>query len=129
MLLLVAELKDLKSEYDRAALGTVIEAWMDKGFGPVATVIIQNGTLKQGDPVVVGLAQGRVRAMMNDRGERVKAATPSTPVEIIGLDSLPMAGDILHVVPDERTARLISQIRNHKKREEKMNYLNLFSGR
>ncbi|MCL5037115.1 MAG: translation initiation factor IF-2 [Chloroflexi bacterium] len=120
MLLLVSELKDLKAEYERPAFGTVIEARMAKGLGPVATVVIQNGTLKLSDSVVVGAAQGRVRVMINDRGERVKEAPPSTPVEIMGLDSLPMAGDLLQVVPDERTAKQISNIRNQRKREEKM---------
>lgn len=89
--LLVAEMKELKANPNRAAKGTVIEARLDKGRGPIATVLIQNGTMNAGDIVVAGTSVGRVRAMTNDRGERVTEAGPSVPVEITGLDEVPPA--------------------------------------
>ena len=116
MVLLVADVKELKANPNRRAKGTVIEAKLDKGRGPVATILVQNGTLKIGDIVVAGTAVGRVRAMMNDKGERVKQAGPSVPVEITGLDTVPSGGDIVNAVSDEKLAReLVEQRRNTEK--------------
>ncbi len=110
MILLVAEVQDLKANPNRPALGTIVEAELDKGKGPVATVLVQNGTLRVGDTIIAGTAFGKVRAMTNDRGEKVKKAGPSTPVEVIGLSDVPQAGDILAAV-DEKTARSITEKR------------------
>ncbi|WP_042356232.1 translation initiation factor IF-2 [Bacillus rubiinfantis] len=111
MILLVSEVEELKANPNRKALGTVIEAQLDKGRGSVATLLIQNGTLKVGDPIVVGNTFGRVRAMVNDKGRRVKEAGPSTPVEITGLNDVPQAGDRFVVFDDEKTARHIGEAR------------------
>ncbi|CAM5215699.1 Translation initiation factor IF-2 OS=Lysinibacillus sphaericus OX=1421 GN=infB PE=3 SV=1 [Lysinibacillus sphaericus] len=111
MVLLVAEVGELKANPDRLALGTVIEAQLDKGRGSVATLLVQDGTLKVGDPIVVGHAYGRVRAMVNDKGRRVKEAGPSTPVEITGLNDVPQAGDRFVVFEDEKTARQVGETR------------------
>ena len=111
MILLVAEVEELKADPKRKAMGTVIEAELDKGRGSVATLLVQNGTLKVGDPIVVGNAFGRVRAMVNDVGRRVKTAGPSTPVEITGLNEVPLAGDRFVVFEDEKTARQIGESR------------------
>ncbi|MEG2205031.1 MAG: translation initiation factor IF-2, partial [Oscillospiraceae bacterium] len=112
MILLVAETKELTANPDRLAKGTVIEAKLDKGRGPIATVLIQNGTLKLGDMVIAGTAFGRVRVMFNDKGERIEFAGPSTPVEITGLSEVPAAGDLLNAVADERLAKeLVDQRR------------------
>ena len=111
MILLVAEVEEYKATADRLAVGTVIEAQLDKGRGPVATLLVQNGTLKIGDPIIVGNTFGRVRAMVNDLGRRVKTAGPSTPVEITGLNGVPQAGDRFVVVADEKTARQIGEAR------------------
>jgi translation initiation factor IF-2 len=105
MILLVADLQDLKANPDRPAVGTIVESKVEKGRGNVATVLVQTGTLKMGDIVTVGGTFGRVRALQNAAGKRVKQAEPATAVEVIGLDELPQAGDILRVVPDEKTAR------------------------
>ena len=105
MILLVADMKELKANPDRAARGTVIEARLDKGRGPIATVLVQNGTLHTGDIIVAGTTVGRVRAMMDDRGRKVKSAGPSIPVEITGLNDVPVGGDTLNAVSDERLAR------------------------
>jgi translation initiation factor IF-2 len=105
MVLLVADLQDLKANPDREAIGTIIESKVDKGRGNVATVLVQTGTLKVGDIVTVGRTSGRVRALNNAAGKRVKAAEPATAVEILGLAGLPEAGDTLRVVADEKTAR------------------------
>jgi len=105
MILLVADLQDLKANPNRAAIGTIVESKVAKGRGNVATVLVQTGTLKVGDVVTVGRTFGRVRALQNAAGKRVKTAEPATAVEIIGLTDLPEAGDILRVVPDEKTAR------------------------
>jgi translation initiation factor IF-2 len=105
MILLVADLQDLKANPNRAAIGTIIESKVAKGRGNVATVLVQTGTLKVGDVVTVGRTFGRVRALQNAAGKRVKEAGPATAVEIIGVTDLPEAGDILRVVPDEKTAR------------------------
>lgn len=111
MILLVAEVGELKANPDRLALGTVIEAQLDKGRGSVATLLVQDGTLKVGDPIVVGHTYGRVRAMVNDKGRRVKEAGPSTPVEITGLNDVPQAGDRFVVFEDEKTARQVGETR------------------
>ncbi|MEK4494188.1 translation initiation factor IF-2 [Ureibacillus sp. FSL W8-0352] len=111
MILLVAEVSELKANPNRRAIGTVIEAQLDKGRGSVATLLVQNGTLRVGDPIVVGNTFGRVRAMVNDLGRRVKEALPATPVEITGLHEVPQAGDRFVVVEDEKTAREIGEAR------------------
>ncbi len=111
MILLTAEVAELKANPKRAALGTVIEAQLDKGRGSVATLLVQDGTLRVGDPIVVGHAYGRVRAMVNDIGRRVKEAGPSTPVEITGLNDVPQAGDRFVVFEDEKTARQVGESR------------------
>ena len=111
MVLLVAEVGELKANPNRLALGTVIEAQLDKGRGSVATLLVQDGTLKVGDPIVVGHTFGRVRAMVNDKGRRVKEAGPSTPVEITGLNDVPQAGDRFVVFEDEKTARQVGESR------------------
>ncbi|MGZ6296736.1 MAG: translation initiation factor IF-2 [Candidatus Limnocylindrales bacterium] len=105
MILLVADLQELKANPKRAAIGTVVEAELDKGRGPVATVLVQTGTLRVGDTVVVGETSGRVRAMENSKGERVSKAGPSSAVVLLGLADVPAAGDVLRVVADEKTAR------------------------
>ena len=115
----VAELAELKANPNRPAVGTVIEAKLDKARGPVATVLVQNGTLKVGDIVVAGSVTGRVRALFNDRGKRIKQAGPSVPVEVLGLSSVPEAGDRVTVVPDERTAQaLAAQQKREREREQ-----------
>ncbi|QBP41453.1 translation initiation factor IF-2 [Paenisporosarcina antarctica] len=111
MILLVSEVAELKADSSRRAIGTVIEAQLDKGRGSVATLLIQDGTLKVGDPIVVGHTYGRVRAMVNDLGRRVKEAGPSTPVEITGLNDVPQAGDRFVVFADEKTARQVGESR------------------
>lgn len=118
MILLMAEMMEIKANYNRPAKGTVIEAQLDKGRGPVATVLVQHGTLRVGDYFLVGLTYGRVRAMLDDKGQWLKEATPSTPVAVLGLNEVPMAGDIFQVVPDERTARQIIESRHNRKRIE-----------
>ncbi len=121
MLLLVAEVEEIKVNPNRLAKGTVIESQLDKGRGVVATVLIQNGTLNVGDPVVAGITCGRVRAMVNDRGRRIKSAGPSTPVEITGLNDVPQAGDLFIAFAEERKARAISEKRAIKARQEELN--------
>ncbi len=121
MVLLVADMKELKANPDRAAKGTVIEARLDKGRGPIATVLVQNGTLKVGDIIVAGTTVGRVRAMMNDKGQRVKSAGPSVPVEITGLDDVPTGGDTFNAVSDERLARELVEQRKTAAKEERFN--------
>ncbi|MFP7169166.1 translation initiation factor IF-2 [Terribacillus halophilus] len=118
MILLVTEVEELKANPNRAAEGTVIEAQLDKGRGPVATLLVQNGTLNVGDSIVVGNAYGRVRAMVNDLGRRVKTAPPSTPVEITGLNLVPNAGDQFMVFEDEKQARQVGEARQQKQVEE-----------
>ena len=118
MVTLVAEIKELKANPDRPAKGTVIEARLDKGRGPIASVLVQNGTLRVGDIIVAGTAVGRVRAMTNEKGEKVKEAGPSFPVEITGLDDVPSGGDIFNAVSDERLARELVEQRNEKQKEE-----------
>ncbi len=116
-ILLVAEVQELKANPNKRARGTVVEAELDKGRGPVATVLVQHGTLKIGDPIVVGSTFGRVRAMVNDKGRRIKEAPPSTPVEITGLNDVPQAGDQFMVFEDEKKARSIGETRAMKQRE------------
>ncbi|KIL50513.1 translation initiation factor IF-2 [Jeotgalibacillus alimentarius] len=111
MIGLVSEVEELKADPSRRAMGTVIEAELDKGRGSVATLLVQDGTLRVGDPIVVGTTFGRVRAMVNDVGRRVKEAGPSTPVEITGLNDVPLAGDRFVVFEDEKTARSIGESR------------------
>ena len=121
MITLVADMKELRANPERAAKGTVIEARLDKGRGPIATVLVQNGTLHVGDIIVAGTSVGRVRAMMNDRGVKVQEAGPSVPVEITGLDEVPAGGDILNVVSDERLARELVEQRYTEQKEEQFN--------
>lgn len=121
MVILMADMMELKANPDRSAKGVVIEARLDKGRGPIATMLVQNGTLNIGDIVVAGTSVGRVRAMTNDRGEKVKAAGPSYPVEITGLDDVPQGGDIFNAVSDERLARELVQQRKTKRKEEIFN--------
>ncbi len=121
MVILVADMKELKANPDRAAKGTVIEARLDKGRGPIATMLVQNGTLKVGDIIVAGTTVGRVRAMTNDKGNKVKSAGPSVPVEITGLDDVPTGGDIFNAVSDERLARELVQQRRDAQKEERFN--------
>ena len=120
MICLVADLQNLKGVPERSATGTVLEAKLDRGRGPVATVLIQNGTLRAGENFVVGNIFGKVRAMFDDRGRSVEAAPPATPVEILGLEGLPQAGDQLVVVADRDKAREISEYREAKAREAQL---------
>lgn len=117
-ILLVAEMQELKANPDRTAKGTVIEAKLDKGRGPIATLLVQNGTLHAGDVIVAGMAVGKVRAMTDYRGRKVNAAGPSVPVEIMGLDSAPMSGDGFNAVSDERLARQLVEQRKEAAKEE-----------
>ncbi|MEG1913912.1 MAG: translation initiation factor IF-2 [Acidaminococcaceae bacterium] len=119
MILLVAEVQDLKANPELPAHGTIIEAQLDKGRGPVATVLVEKGTLHIGDTILAGTAYGKVRAMINDRGEQVKKAGPSTPVEVLGLSDVPMAGDILDAT-EERIARAVAEKRIAKKKTEEI---------
>lgn len=132
-ILLVAEVKELKANPNRLAKGTVIEAKLDKGRGPVATVLVQNGTLNQGDVIIAGTSVGRVRVMTNDKGLTVKKAGPSVPVEITGLAEVPSAGDTFNAVEDEKLARELVEQRKHEAKQEqfksyqKVTLDNLFS--
>lgn len=133
MVLLVADMQELKANPNRDAQGTVIEAEIDKGRGPVATILVQNGTLNVGDFVIAGTTVGRVRAMINDKGRRVKTAGPSTPVEILGLSEAPSGGDTFMVVANEKLARDVAEQRKQQVQETKFNQVvkvsldNLFS--
>ena len=133
MVLLVADMQELKANPNRLAKGTVVEARVDKGKGPVATVLVQNGTLHVGDVVIAGTAVGHVRAMVNDKGRRVKEAGPSTPVEIQGLSEAPSGGDQIFVVENEKLAREVAEQRRQELQEDKFNSVtkvsldNLFS--
>ncbi|ERI09121.1 translation initiation factor IF-2, partial [Aneurinibacillus aneurinilyticus] len=120
MILLVAEVQELKANPNKRARGTVIEAELDRGRGPVATILVQHGTLKIGDPIVVGTAFGRIRAMVNDKGRRIKEAPPSTPVEITGLNDVPQAGDQFMVFEDEKMARQVGERRSSSRREKEL---------
>jgi translation initiation factor IF-2 len=118
MILLVADMQDLKANPSRPAMGTVIEAQLDRGRGPVATVLVRNGTLSVGDFFICGAVFGKVRAMQNDRGAQIRKAGPSTPVEVLGLESLPEAGDDFQVVTDTAKAKQIVNFRDQKAREQ-----------
>jgi translation initiation factor IF-2 len=118
MILLVAELQDIKANPNRLAIGTIIEAKLEKNTGPTATVLIQQGTLKMGDNIVVGPLSGKVRAMFNDRGKRIQKAAPSTPVSILGLPEVPNAGDRLEAVADDRTAKQMALQNAEQRRSE-----------
>lgn len=118
MVLMVAEVEELKANPNRKAIGTVIEAQLDKGRGPVATVIVQKGTLNSGDTVVSGKASGRIRAMFDDKGKKIKKAGPSIPVVILGLSEVPEAGDLIYAVKDEKTARSYAdKVKNQIKKD------------
>ena len=117
MVLLTAEMRELKANPNRAAKGAVIEARLDKGRGPIATLLVQNGTLKQGDIIIAGTAVGRVRAMVDYRGRRLKSAGPSVPVEITGMGEVPGAGDDFYAVADERMARELAEQRKQEKKD------------
>ncbi len=133
MVLLTADIQELRANPDRRAKGTVVEAKLDKGRGPVATVLIQNGTLNAGDIVIAGKTVGRVRAMTDDKGRRLEQAGPSMPVEIIGLSEVPDAGDLFYAVEDERMARELAEQRKTEEKDEraklqqKVTLENLFS--
>ncbi len=118
MIVLVSEVQELKANPNRLAVGSVIEARLDKSKGPISTLLVQQGTLKVGDPIVVGNTFGRVRVMLNDQGRRVKVATPSTPVEITGLNEAPQAGDLFAVFEDEKTARSVGEERASRAQQE-----------
>lgn len=120
MICLVADVANLRASPDRPALGTVIESKLDRGRGAVSTVLVQNGTLRLGDTFVVGNTYGKVRAMFDDRGRAVQEATPSTPVEILGLESIPDAGDVFTVVADRDKAKNVAQYRKMKERESQL---------
>ena len=114
---LVAEIKDLKANPDRKAKGVVIEAKLDQSKGPIATILVQNGTLKVADSVIVGTVTGKIRAMVDDKGRRVTSAGPSTPVSIMGLDEVPNAGDILYAVEQEKLIKMVAEERKNRERE------------
>ena len=116
--LLVAEMQELKANPDRKANGAVIEARLDKGRGPIATLLVQNGTLKSGDIIVAGTSVGRVRVMTNEKGQKLKEAGPSVPVEIAGLTEVPTAGDTFDAVSNERLARELVEQRKQKIKDE-----------
>ncbi|MCD7772581.1 MAG: translation initiation factor IF-2 [Ruminococcus sp.] len=120
-ILLVAEVKELKANPNRFAKGTVIEARLDKGRGPIATLLVQNGTLKHGDAIIAGTSVGRVRTMTNDKGMEITEAGPSTPVEITGLGEVPDAGDTFNAVVDEKLARELVEQRKHQAKEAVFN--------
>ena len=123
MVVLTAEMRELKANPNREASGTVIEARLDKGRGPVSTLMVQNGTLKQGDVIIAGTAVGRVRAMTDYRGRNIKTAGPSVPVEIIGMAEVPQAGDTFNAVADERMARQLAEERKQAEKDSKMKNL------
>ena len=114
---LVAEIKDLKANPDRKAKGVVIEAKLDQSKGPIATILVQNGTLRVSDSVIVGTVTGKIRAMTDDKGRKVTSAGPSTPVSIMGLDEVPNSGDILYAVEHEKLAKLVAEERQNKEKE------------
>ena len=121
MVALTAEVAELKANPNRAASGAVVEARLDKGRGPIATLLVQNGTLHQGDIIIAGTAVGRVRAMMSDKGQKLTTAGPSVPVEITGLGDVPVGGDIFNAVSDERLARELVEQRINERKEEQFN--------
>jgi translation initiation factor IF-2 len=117
MILLTSDMLELKANPDRQAKGTVIEAQLDKHKGPIATLLVQRGTLKVGDSIVTGTTVGRIRAMTNDRGQEIEEAGPSTPVEIIGLPEVPIAGELFYAITDERVAKHLAERRKIEARE------------
>ncbi|HWS29144.1 MAG TPA: translation initiation factor IF-2 [Clostridia bacterium] len=123
MVLLLADVQELKANPNRIARGTIIEAELDKGRGPVATVLVQNGTLKIGDTIVAGTAYGRVRAMMDDKGRRVTTAGPSQPVEVLGFSEVPAAGDIMNVAEIDKLSRNVAEERRAKQKTEQLKNL------
>ena len=125
MVILVADMRELKANPNRRAKGTVIEAKLDKGRGPVASILVQNGTLKAVDTVVVGTSFGHIRAMFDDKGKAVKKAGPSVPVEIWGLDSVPEGGEVFYAVEDERMAKQVIEARKQKQKEERLTQSNV----
>jgi len=125
MVLLVADMKELKANPNRRAKGTVIEAKLDKGRGPVASILVQNGTLKVGDTVVAGTSFGHIRAMFDDKGKAVKKAGPSVPVEILGLDTVPEGGEVFYAVEDERMAKQVIETRKQKIKDERLTSSNV----
>lgn len=127
MVLLVADVQDLKANPNKQSKGVVIEARLDKTKGPIATMLVQRGTLDVGDTVVVGSVIGRIRAMMNDKGKKVKKAGPSTPVEIIGLTEVPEAGETFYEVEDEKTAKHLIEKRKRQEREKSINAISKVS--
>lgn len=120
MILLVAEVQELRAVADKPATGAVVESKLDKQRGPLATILVQEGTLRVGDPIVVGMVAGKIRAMADDKGQALREAGPSRPVEIMGLSEVPVAGDLFEVVDDERKAREIAEARQTKVREERL---------
>lgn len=120
MILLVSEMEEIKTNPDRPADGVIIEAELDKGRGPVATILIKNGTLKVSDPLLAGTTYGRVRAMLDERGERIEEAPPSTPVEVLGLSEVPNAGQFVQVLEDEKEARAIAKERQEEKHQQQI---------
>jgi len=120
MILLVAEMQELKANPNRNAVGTIVEAQLDKGKGPLATVLVQKGTLQVGDMIVSGASFGRIRAMLDDKGKRVKKAGPSTPVVILGLSEVPNAGELLYAAEDEKTIRTLAESNRELIREQHM---------
>ena len=121
MIILTAEMQELKANPDRKAKGTVVEAKLDKGRGPVASLLVQSGTLSVGDSILVGSTYGRIRAMFDDQGKKIKSAGPSIPVEILGLSEVPAAGDRFIQVKDEKTARTMAEARKDKLKNETLN--------
>ncbi|MBI2983278.1 MAG: translation initiation factor IF-2 [Chloroflexi bacterium] len=117
VIVLVADVRDLKADPERAAIGNVVEAHLESGRGPVATILVRTGTLERGDQVVVGTTYGRVRAMVDDRGKTINRAEPSRPVEILGLPRVPEAGDVLRVAPDEKTAKAAAEEEQRRRAE------------
>jgi translation initiation factor IF-2 len=120
MILLMADVKDFKANPNRLAKGTIIEAKLDKGRGPVATVLVQHGTLQVGDTIIAGAAVGKVKVLNNDKGKRIKKAGPSTPVEVIGFNEVPEAGDTLYVTTEDRSTRELADKRMQYKRESEL---------
>ncbi len=121
MILLHAEMHEYKANPNRLAKGTIVEAQLDKGRGPVATILVKYGTLHVGDSIVAGTTYGRVRAMVDDKGRRVKQAGPSTPVEVLGLSDVPEAGDMMYAVEDDKLAKQVSEERRDKVKEQQIN--------
>ena len=118
MILLMADVQELKANPDRLAKGTIIEARLDKGRGPVATVLVQNGTLRISDTIVAGTAYGRVRAMTDDRGKNVKEALPSMPVEVVGFSEVPVAGDVIYAVEQDKLSKQVAEERKDKQKAD-----------